>query len=433
MGAGRDGDATAWEAALGATPENFTRPSLGIFTTLMTAWVLTPGRRTVTRMISVGDPGGRRCHDAYHRFLRCGRWTMTTLWKSLAQRLVAHFCPDGPIIIDCDDTLFHKTGRKINGAGSFRDAVRSTRNRVVYATGLNVVVVTLRVTAPWGGEPLGLPVNCRLFRKGGPTHNDLAANMVTLLAAWLPGRSFVLCADGAYASLAGRGLPRTQVCSRMRRDAALYEPAPPPTGRRGRPAKKGPRLPTPEGLAAGARGWKTVTVDWRGRTVTRKVWSRPVLWYSVCPTAMVLLVVVRDPAGVEHDDYFFTTDLTAAPGCVASLYAGRWSIEDTFRATKQSLGGEDPQSWKHQGPERTAALSLWLHANVWAWYLTTQGTTPTWTPRPWYTAKRTPSFADALACLRRTLWATRIDATPTTGPRAQQISDTLIDILAEAA
>jgi len=120
---------------------------------------------------------------------------------------------------------------------------------------------------------------------------------------------------------------------------------------------------------------------------------------------VMLVVVVRDPAGVAHDDYFFTTNLTAAPGATASLYAGRWSIEDTFRATKQSLGGEDPQSWKRQGPERTAALSLWLHANVWALYLTTQGTTPTWTSRPWYTTKRTPSFADALACLRRTLWS----------------------------
>lgn len=423
----------AWQDQLGAAPSVFTRPSLAIFVTLMNAWVLTPGRRTVTRMITVGDPDGRRCHDAYHRFLRGGLWTMTALWKSLAVRLVEQCCPPGRVIVDCDDTLFHKTGRKINGAGSFRDAIRSTRNRVVYATGLNVVVITLRVTAPWGGEPVGLPVNCRLFRKGGPTHNDLAAAMIVQLAAWLPGRSFMLCADGAYASLAGRKLPRTHVCSRMRRDAALYEAAPPPSGRRGRPAKKGARLASLAKLAAAATDWNTADIDWRGRTMTRAVWSQPVLWYSVCPDTMVLLVVVRDPAGIEPDDYFFTTDLAAEPGAVASLYAGRWSIEDTFRATKQSLGGEDPQCWKHRGPERVVALSLWLHANVWAWYLATQGTTPTWKSRPWYQTKRTPSFADALACLRRTLWAARINTAPSPGGLPQQISDLLIDILAEAA
>jgi hypothetical protein len=84
-------------------------------------------------------------------------------------------------------------------------------------------------------------------------------------------------------------------------------------------------------------------------------------------------------------------------------------------------------------PERVVALSLWLHANVWAWYLATQGPTPTWTTRPWYTAKATPSFSDALACLRRTLWAARINAGPVTGPLPQQITSALIDILAEAA
>ncbi|MDQ6783434.1 MAG: transposase [Actinomycetota bacterium] len=433
MGYRHDDRATAWRDLIGAAPAVFTRPSLAIFMTLMNAWVLTPGRRTVTRMITVGDPEARRCHDAYHRFLRAGLWSMTSLWKSLAVRLVEQCCPTGTVIVDCDDTLFHKTGRKINGVGSFRDAIASTRRRVVYATGLNVVVITLRVRAPWGGEPLGLPVNCRLFRKGGPTHNDLAAAMIAQLAAWLPGRAFTLCADGAYASLAGRHLPRTQVCSRMRRDAAVYEAAPPRTGRRGRPATKGARLDSLEALAAAATDWANLDIDWRGRTVTRQVWSMPVLWYSVCPKDMILLVVVRDPAGIERDDYFFTTDLAAAPGDVASLYAGRWSIEDTFRATKQSLGGEDPQCWKHRGPERVVALSLWLHANVWAWYLATQGTAHTWKTRPWYAAKTTPSFADALACLRRTLWSARIYAAPATGPLPQQISDALIDILAEAA
>jgi len=59
----------------------------------------------------------------------------------------------------------------------------------------------------------------------------------------------MLCADGAYASLARRGLPRTTLTSRMRRDAALYEAAPPRTGKPGRPRKKGKRLDAPEEMA----------------------------------------------------------------------------------------------------------------------------------------------------------------------------------------
>jgi len=95
----------------------------------------------------------------------------------------------------------------------------------------------------------------------------------------------------------------------------------------------------------------------------------------------------RTAAGTEHDDFFFTTNLDAD---VATEYACRWSIEDTFRAVKQHLGGQQPQSWKGAGPERAAALSFWIYTAIWCWYIPTHGHNPHWPTRPWYTAKRTP-------------------------------------------
>jgi hypothetical protein len=257
--------------------------------------------------------------------------------------------------------------------------------------------------------------------------------MTRELAGWFPERRFVLCADGAYATLAGHDLQRTHVVSRMRRDAALFGPAPPRTGRRGRPRIRGERLATPPELAKRARKWVETEVDLRGRPVTRLLWSTDVLWYRVNAKAMVRLVIVRDPAGVENDDYFFTTDLDMTPADVVSIYAGRWSIEDTFRATKQSLGGEEPQSWKHHGPQRAAALSFWLYSATWTWYLQTNGATPTWTERPWYRAKATPSFTDALAQLRRTLWRERVSPASRPGPLTPEMTDVLVEALALAA
>src|SRR5207342_950456 len=93
------------------------------------------------------DPHERRAHDAYHRFIRAGRWSMAELWRVLAVHAVERFYPgaaDAVVVLDCDDTVYKKTGRKVNGAGVFRDAVRSTRARVVHAWGLNLVVITLR-------------------------------------------------------------------------------------------------------------------------------------------------------------------------------------------------------------------------------------------------------------------------------------------------
>ena len=133
------------------------------------------------------------------------------------------FAPNATVILDCDDTVYKKTGRKVNGTGTFRDAVRSTRARVVYAWGLNLVIITLRVTPPWGGCPLGLPINMRVHHKGAATTVELAAQMIREIIDWLPGRDLRLHADGAYATLVGADLPRTVVTSRLRRDAALYE------------------------------------------------------------------------------------------------------------------------------------------------------------------------------------------------------------------
>lgn len=160
---------TAWAAMLEPARQVFRAPSYAVFTDLLTGWLLAPGRRTITAMIAVADPTGRRAHDAYHRFLRDGGWSMRRLWRVLAVHAVGAFAPTGVVSLDCDDTLFHKTGRQVAGAGVFRDAVRSTGRQVVYALGLNLVVVTLRVTPSWGGMPIAVPINARLHKKRDAT------------------------------------------------------------------------------------------------------------------------------------------------------------------------------------------------------------------------------------------------------------------------
>jgi hypothetical protein len=115
-----------------------------------------------------------------------------------------------------------------------------------------------------------------------------------------------------------------------------------------------------------------------------------VLWYAVNKHHLVRLVTVRDPAGLEPDDFFVTTDLSATGAETASLDAGRWSVEVCFRDVKQDLGGEQPQSWKRRGPERAAVLALWLHTVIWCWYLETHPAGHTWIRRPIDAAEHEP-------------------------------------------
>jgi hypothetical protein len=427
------GPGSSWKALLAQAAGAFTSPSFTLFCELMSAWVCATGRRTICGMVAVMDPATRAAHDAYHRLVRAGAWRPDNLWAQIVALVVQHVAPDGPIVCLLDDTLLHRHGPQVDGAGSYRDAVRSTHHRIVFARGLNLVVLCVRIVPRWGGMPIAVPVGIRLHRKGGPKLPALAAGLMIEMAERLPARSFILCADGAYACLAGNGLPRTTVVSRMRRDAALFGPPPPPTGKRGRPRTKGERLPTPPQLAARARGWKKLDVDWRGRTETKLVWSRPVLWHGVCPKTMVRLVVVRDPAGREPDDFFFTTDLDMTPREVVSVYADRWAIEVTYRDVKQVGHGQEPQTWKGEGPERAANLAFWLHGAVWLCYLNTSGPAPTFTTQPWYTAKRTPTFADALAELRRALWRDRITPTSIDQQLSTEMTTVLVEALAMAA
>jgi hypothetical protein len=294
-------------------------------------------------------------------------------------------------------------------------------------------VLSLRVIPPWGGEPLGLPINMRLHRKNGPGLIELAQQMVGQVKGWFPERQFVVCADGFYATMAGCCAAYTHLISRIRRDAAIYAlPKKKRKHQRGPNPKRGGRLGTPIQIASRVKSWRRVKTQERGKTKFRLVHTEVVLWYKVSRSP-VLLVISRDPAGKEQDDFFFTTDLKLATSEVISGFAGRWSIEDTFKNTKQFLGSEEPQTWKSQGPERAAVIGLWLYSMVWAWYIR-YGYAKTRLPIiPWYPSKSCPSFQDALATLRRVLWRKRIITMFGNHTVPARITEFLIDALAPAA
>ena len=424
---------SAWDAIILNFSPVFTQPTFQVFTNLITGWILCTCRHTVTGIMPFAEPKGKRPHDAYHRLFPKSRWQPAHLWKLLAQMLIGLFYPAGTILIDMDDTVFHRTGRKIDGAAWWRDAVRSTASRVVHCWGLNLVVLTLRVIPPWGGEPLGLPINMRLHRKNGTGLIELAKQMLQEIECWFPERQFMLGSDGFYATLAGCATTTMHLISRMRRDAAIYElPPKKQKHRRGPKPKKGRRLPTPAQIAARTKSWQRVKTRERGKTRERLVHARVVIWYKVSH-APVLLVISRDPLGKERDDFFFTTDLKLTPAEGIGGFAGRWSIEDTFKNTKQLLGSEEPQTWKGMGPERAAAIGLWLYSVVWMWYLRYGYRKINFTIQPWYAAKTHPSFQDALAALRRVLWRKRIIMMFGNHTVPVRISEFLIDALVPAA
>jgi hypothetical protein len=201
----------------------------------------------------------------------------------------------------------------------------------------------------------------------------------------------------------------------------------------GKTASEGARLPTPSQLRPSVSQWKKVTLSCRGKKIDRLLYCGKLLWYYVCPKQPILLVICRDPSGKEKDDFFFATDITMPPVQVVEHYASRWAIEDTFKNVKQSLGAEDPQLYAQQGPQHAAAFSFWLYSMVWYWYLKRKPSTLSWISLPWYFAKTTPSFADALATLRRMLWSSRIFPSSEKPALTARIAHVLVEALAYSA
>ncbi len=117
---------------------------------------------------------------------------------------------------------------------------------------------------------------------------DWARHMLLMVRRWVPERSLVLVTDSSFAVMTLRWrLNRwaQPICSitRVRLDAALYEPALPRKPRQnGRPRLKGQRLPTlAQVLANSATPWATATGrGWYGaRQRVVQLVSATAVWY----------------------------------------------------------------------------------------------------------------------------------------------------------
>jgi hypothetical protein len=236
-----------------------------------------------------------------------------------------------------------------------------------------------------------------------------------LLRRWYPEREIVAVADRAYASLKlldrCRSLSRpVTFITRLRLDAALYEPAPPRrSGQIGRPRLKGERLPNLSEVAEDPTTvWKPTTIaNWYGsgeRMV--EIASATAVWYSTGLFAVPLRwVLVRDPQGEFKTQALLCTDLEADPQKILSWFVMRWQLEVTFQEMRRHLGFETQRQWSDLAIRRTtpALLGLFSLITLFAQSRMVQAA-GAFRRATWY-HKRHPTFADALALVRKELWA----------------------------
>ena len=386
---------------------------------LIAGSLLAPGRRTVTAALRVMGLDQGAGFAVYHRVLSTGRWSSRAVACRLLLLLVDVLVPKGPVVVSLDDTIERRWGAKIKARGIYRDPVRSSHGQFVKASGLRWLCVMLLAPIPWAGCVWALPFLTVLapskqwsiqHRRRHKKLTDWARQVLLQTARWLPGRRVIAVTDSSFSAIELLRDVSRHLCmvSRLRLDAALYEPAPPrPPGTRGRPRVKGARLPSlRERLADPATAWHRIRVNgWYGQSARElDVVSGTALWHHPGMQVPIRWVLVRDSGGEKEPQAFLCTDLDTDPADILRWFVRRWRTETTFEEARRHLGLETQRQWSDLAILRTtpALLGLFSLVTLWAARLEAEhGISPERVR--WY-PKRAPTFSDALALVRRELW-----------------------------
>ena len=299
-------------SVLAAYATCFQARSYPIFQWLVLGWVQCLERRTLTAVALASGAVGVRHISVFHRFFARAQWSLDALGQGVFQQALRWLPAEQPLYLVGDDTLARKQGKCVSLASMHHDPLLSTARKPFFSFGHVWVVLALWVPLPMGrGRGFALPLLVRLYtgaKRGGradapsrPTTGtrrrvadtahatrdrrtklELLREQVGLVAGWAPSRRFYLAVDSAYAGrmLLEQRPPNVHVVSRLRPDAALWAPAPKRRpGQKGRPRRRGARLPTPQQVAARCRQWQALAVTIYGRTVTTQV--RPILSVSL--------------------------------------------------------------------------------------------------------------------------------------------------------
>jgi hypothetical protein len=402
---------------------------------LATLWVgvvLARGRRTVTRWIrAAGLSGQYRC--CYATVAAAGK-RADRIAARLAHAAVKPLVAGEPRLrLALDDTPTRRYGPHVQGAGLHHNPTPGPAGSPFVYGHVWVVLAVLARHAGWG--TIALPLLARLYvrRKDLPsiapkhrptfrTKLELAVELLTWaktrLDSW--GQSLWVVADGAYAKAPFLKPAMTlgfTVVSRLRKDAALFDPPPPRrNGQRGRPRTYGRRLALAR-RATHRHGWQTGTFDLYGKPTTKTYKTFLATWPPV--GGVIRVVVVKEPHGWVA---FFATDPAATVADILEAVADRFSLEIAFRDLKEVVGAGQQQTRFHFANVGSFHLCVWTFTltEAWAWGRG-EGALVDRRSSPWDTEPRRPSHADKRNALRRELLREELSAVLAASPTAKKI------------
>jgi len=385
--------------------------------------ILATGKRTVTAALRVMGLSDEPHFANYHQVLNRAVWSSQHMSEILLALLMKYLDSDDtqPLVFGIDETIERRWGAKIAKRGIYRDGVRSSQSHFVKTSGLRWISLLWLTEMPWAERIWALPFltvlapSERYHEQSGRQHKkltDWARQMIFQLRRWLPHRALVVVADYSYAALEFLHACQTManpvtIITRLRLDAALYEPAPPRSGKAGRPRKKGKRLPTLQAvLDDHLTEWHSVQLNWYdGQTQWMEITSQTAVWYhNGKPPLPIRWVLIRDPREEYETTALLSTSLALDPQQIVNWFVQRWQVEVTFEEVRAHLGVETQRQWSDKAIERTTPILLGMFSWITlAAHLLIECGQLSVRQAAWYVKER-PTFSDALAAVRQQLW-----------------------------
>lgn len=208
--------------------------------------------------------------------------------------------------------------------------------------------------------------------------------------------------------------PHATMITRLRLDAALYDPAPERRPgqigrpRIGRPRKKGQRQPSlTSRLSDSNTPWIKVEVSpWYGQSACKLeiATGTAVWWHPGMPVVSLRWVLVKDPTGKLDPKAFLCTDPQIGPIDILRWFVRRWTVEVTFEEVRRHLGVETQRQWSDLAILRTTPCLLGLFSIVTLMADRIESTDELPLRQTAWYRKQHPTFSDALAAVRLHLW-----------------------------
>jgi len=321
----------------------FTAPSFHYFTQFV--WVMMVGwSRRLTTTVCSNDPADKH-YTNYARFLGRYRWQPVEVAQGLLDTVLSRLPKQAVgerITVALDDRPIAKSRGKMPGLG-WHHCHNKGQCAGPFVHGH--VWVQIALVARVGCEAFSLPLRAVLYRRhkdckrGVPYKEKWRLGLELLHSLRWPHGVRIVADGNFYVGLFVRAILQAghDLIVRVPKVAAVHRLPTPPAKLRGRPRIYGEKT-TLEAAFHRARF----------RPVAETLWG----WHGTLRVAEAILVprVVGRPCkvacvrlGRRQPRYLLSTDLSLSAEEIVKLYAGRFSIEITFRELTQRCGFGDYQ------------------------------------------------------------------------------------------